>query len=242
MSRIPGRPYPALVAVGPGLTCFDSKCYAFQMSRPKQLELALPRRGGKRPGAGRKRTRSHPGLIGPGVPHVGRPEFAARCPLHITQRIRPGVGHLRTDSRSRLIQIALHESSHKFGMQVVHFSIQGNHLHLIVEAQGTESLSRGMQGLAIRIARRLNARLRRRGAVFADRYHAHLLNSRREVANAVRYVVRNYRHHARETLPRGFQDPLATSERAPLETPRLWILREGWKLEPPARAAFFEPG
>ena len=33
----------------------------------------------------------------------------------------------------------------------------GNHLHLIVEADGNEALSRAMQGLCIRIAKALNA-------------------------------------------------------------------------------------
>jgi REP element-mobilizing transposase RayT len=37
-------------------------------------------------------------------------------------------------------------ASEKDGFRVVHFSIQSNHLHLIVEATDEQSLSRGMQG------------------------------------------------------------------------------------------------
>jgi hypothetical protein len=110
-----------------------------------------------------------------------------------------------------------------------------------VEAADTGSLSRGLQGLAVRIARRLNARLGRRGMVFADRYHAHVLESRREVANAVRYTTGNYRHHTREYLPRDYRDPYATRPEQPLAEPRLWLLRVGWRTEPPRKQSAFEP-
>src|SRR5206468_220895 len=107
---------------------------------------------------------------------------------------------------------------------VVHYSIQGAHLHLIVETEGAPALSRGMQGLAIRIARRLNRLARRSGPVFVDRYHAHVLASRREVAAAVRYVLNNFRHHVREPLA---ADPYATRLDQPLAQPGTWLLAHG---------------
>jgi putative transposase len=219
------------------------------VNRGKQLELPLPKRGGKRPGAGRPRTRLHPGLIGTGVPHLKRQDFPARNPVHVTQRMRPGVGDLRTQARLRLIKRALHGASGHLGMQVVHFSVQGNHLHLIVEAEGREALSKSMKGLAVRVAIALNRSIGRRGAVFADRYHARVLSSPRDVANTLRYVVQNYRKHARETLPWSWMDPFASSTEAPLREPSVWLLRVGWtKARRPSRLsaidAFlrFEPG
>lgn len=112
----------------------------------------------------------------------------------------------------------------------MHYSVQGNHLHLIVEAADAPTLSRGMQGLATRLARRANALAGRRGSVFADRYHARALATPREVKHAVRYVLGNYRHHAREHLPRGFVDPLTSRAEAPLVAPSVWLLRVGWRL------------
>ena len=205
--------------------------------RRKQLEFVLPKRGGKRLGAGRPRIRPHRGLIGKGVPHLQRAEFAARNPVHITQRMRPGVGHLRTQSRFALIQGALRDASGKFGMQVVHFSVQGNHLHLIVEADGRAALSKSMKGLAVRIAVGLNRLARRRGTVFADRYHAHVLATPREVANTVRYVLQNYAKHARESLPARWRDPFASSVAEPLHPPKVWLLRIGWTLAAKLRMA-----
>ncbi|HEX4382923.1 MAG TPA: transposase, partial [Myxococcales bacterium] len=145
-----------------------------------------------------------------------RQEFQSRKAVHVTQRIRPAVGHLRRQGPAQVLLQAFKDAAELGRMRIAHYSIQGNHLHLVVEADDSRALSSGMQGLAIRVARRLNARLRRHGPVFADRYHAHVLDSRREVANAVRYVTGNYRHHAREWLPPHYRDSLATRTDAPL--------------------------
>ena len=199
----------------------------------KQLRLPLPKWGGRRRGAGRPRKHPHPGLIGPGVPHMKRADFAARNPVHLTLRTLPGVGFLRGYSRLRAIEDALREARERFGLRVIHYSVQGNHLHLLVEADGVASLARGMQGLAIRLARALNRAARRRGTVFADRYHSRVLATRREVVNALRYVLQNFRHHLREdVLPAG-TDPCSSaiwlripvSEDAPVVAPRTWLLR-----------------
>jgi putative transposase len=175
------------------------------------------------------------------VPHLKRPDFAARLPVHVTQRFQPAIGYLRRQATAKVLQDALTRVSAHLGVRIVHYSIQHNHLHLIVEAEGREALTRAMQGLAIRIARRLNARLRRSGPVFADRYHAHVMSSQREVANAVRYVLSNYRHHTREWLPTHWHDPLASREEVPLATPKRWLLSVGRKLEPPRKQSFLEP-
>ncbi len=214
-----------------------------------QLVFDLPKWGGRRKGAGRPRTRAHPGLNGPGVPHTRKAEIASSHPLHITQRVQPGVGYLRAYRRAKVIENAFAVAKDRFGMRVVHYSIQGNHLHLIVEVESTKALARGMQALAIRIAKRLNALAARKGAVFVDRYHSHELRTRRETANAVRYVVRNYRHHAREYLPPRWEDPLSSArflrerppDNGPVARPRTWLLCTGWRLEPLARPSGDEP-
>jgi REP-associated tyrosine transposase len=206
---------------------------------PRQLPLPLPKRGGRRKGAGRPRTRSHPGLVGPGIPHLRRGGFPARHPVHVTLRVQQGVGYLRSYQRAKVVEDALRAARERFGVRIVHYSIQGNHLHLIVEADSAAALSRGMQGLATRIARRLNALAHRRGSVFVDRYHAHILSSRRAVAHAVRYVLGNYRHHTREHLPPRWDDTLSSArytrtapdEEAPVTRPRTWLLRVGWLRE-----------
>ena len=100
--------------------------------------------------------------------------------------------------------------------------MQGNHLHLVVEAQDKEALSRGMQGLAVRLARAVNRAVGRKGAVFADHYFARELRTPAEVRRAVRYVLDNHRHLGLEPQT----DPCASDP--PLATPRTWLLSVGW--------------
>ncbi|HEY2030026.1 MAG TPA: transposase [Myxococcales bacterium] len=155
--------------------------------------------------------------------------------------MRPDVGYLRKQGPAAVLLKAFRDAAARNGMRIAHYSVQGHHLHLIVEADDSVRLARGMQGLSVRVARRLNTRLGRRGPVFADRYHAHVLGTRREVANAVRYVVGNYRHHTREYLSPDYRDEYATRADAPLSEPRLWLLRVGWMAEPPRKLSPFEP-
>ncbi len=78
---------------------------------------------------------------------------------------------------------------------VVHFSVQGDHVHLLVEANDGAALRSGMQGLTTRLARAINKAFRRRGKVWADRHHRHELTKPREVRNALAYVLLNHRKH-----------------------------------------------
>jgi len=209
----------------------------------RQLVFDLPKWGGRRAGAGRPRKLAHPGLVGPGVPHVPRPLLSPRHGVHVTVRMVPGIGYLRSQGRARVIEGAFRAARELHGMRIVHYSIQGNHLHLIVEAEDARALARGMQGLGIRLAKRLNARAGRHGAVLVDRYHAHTLASPREARSAVRYVLGNHRHHTRELLPPRWLDPLSSArylrrlpgKESPVTRPRTWLLRVGWQLAQPER-------
>jgi REP-associated tyrosine transposase len=106
---------------------------------------------------------------------------------------------------------------------------------MIVEADDAVRLARGMQGLAVRMARRLNRMMDRRGDVFADRYHAHALRSPTEVARAVAYVLGNFLIHAArrgEAVASGI-DPFCSAaqneEDVPLTArPQTWLLCIGW--------------
>jgi putative transposase len=193
-----------------------------------QLAFRLPTWGGKRRRAGRK-----PNGTKAGVSHLERQGFPSRHPVHVTLRALPGVGYLRGCRLFQAILAAIRGAQERFGVRIVHFSVQGNHLHLLVEADGAESLSRGMQGLIIRIARAINRAAGRRGKVFLDRYHAHILSTRREVANALRYVLENFRHHLRPDVAPVGLDPCSSARwlamplpaDAPVVSPRTWLLR-----------------
>jgi REP element-mobilizing transposase RayT len=163
-------------------------------------------RGGWRPGAGRKPGRTKVG-------HVTRERFAARHPVHVTLRAVEGVA-LRNEPVLEVVRAAITAGGRRHDFRVVEFNVLGNHIHLIVEAAGQQALTRGMQGLKVRLARRINRLLGRRGTLFAERYHARVLRTPREVRNAIRYVLLNARHHAAERgqrLARHWLDPYSSA-------------------------------
>ncbi len=207
----------------------------------KGTQLPLARRhgwGGKRRGAGRKRKDGKDAP--PGVPHLRRPSLEARHPVGITLRVRREIWSLRGTRCVRAIRRALELGHQRRGFRVVHFSILGNHLHLIVEAESRTCLSSGVQGLEVRMARAINRAMTRRGHVFADRFHAHVLRSPSEVARARRYVLDNFAIHQRRLGLMAEAGDTFTSERMPscATAPQTWLLRIGWKRgRPIGRAA-----
>ena len=149
--------------------------------------------GGARRGAGapKKRLAAGAGRVG----HLSRPRHSRHHPVHVTLRVTAGLPSLRHRRLRRTVFGAFGAGAERFGFRLVHFSVQSNHLHLVVEANDRRALTRGMQGLAIRVAKAINRRLQRRGKVFADRYHARALRSPREVRHALRYVLLNAQRH-----------------------------------------------
>ena len=208
-----------------------------------QQELPLPRWGGARKGAGRKRKAPRPQ-----VPHRSRRRFRKGA-LHVTVRIRQEVWNLRSHRCFRALRRAFAKGCERFGFRLVHFSVQGNHIHCIVEAPDEVALGRAMKGLEVRMARALNRVMDRRGPVFSDRYHAHLLSSPREAAHAIRYVLENWRVHALRDgrpAPRGV-DPWCSTAWA-MHVPGLvreaewWMLRVGtWRFADSAIISTLRP-
>ena len=196
--------------------------------RNPQTAFTFRSRGGRRKGAGRK-----PRGTKAGVPHRRREVFSARFPVHVTLRVRREVYNLRSRRVFTLVRQAFIGANDRFGFRLNHYSVQGNHIHLIVEAEGRESLARGVKGLEIRVARRLNRLMQRGSGVFAERYQSHILHAPSEVRRALGYVLKNLQKHSREIgrpVAPEVVDPYSSggAETAgpPVTTPpRTWLLR-----------------
>lgn len=181
----------------------------------KMKQALLPFHGGPRPGSGRPKSGR--------TSHAARPRFDKPTPIHVVLQMGDHVWNLRSRRCFGLVQRALW----RFKARLIEYSVQGNHLHLIVEADDTESLSRAMQGFGIRLAKALNALMRRAGGVFDDHYFARLLKTPTELVNAIRYVLRN---HERHFGLRG-ADPFSSAvDPSLLAEPQSWLLRDGWRL------------
>jgi hypothetical protein len=147
----------------PHASIAQCRARAHPCSRPSSSRT----HGGKRRGAGRK-----PAGVRASVPHAAREELRPSWPVHVTFRVADYVWNLRSERSFRIVHAAIAAAKKRPGFRVVHFSILGNHLHFIVEADGTRALALGVRGLSIRIARRLNEMMGRKGKVFPERYHA----------------------------------------------------------------------
>jgi REP element-mobilizing transposase RayT len=174
----------------------------------KQAEFAfLKTWGGKRVGAGRKSRSERPN-----VPHRARPKHFAAHPVHVTLRsmFRP----LRSQHVFPTVCLALKGATKRDEkrFRILQFSVQWDHVHLVVEASDKRALSSGIASVSIRIARYVNELVSRRGRFWADRWHGRELTSPRQVRNALVYVLANFRKHAKTPL-RGGVDAFSSSAR-----------------------------
>lgn len=202
------------------------------------MQLTLHRRGGARPGAGRKPK----GAVAL-VSHARRENVDLRTPVLVTWKLVRGLPSLRRAAVRDVLFDAISAARERHGMRVVHFSIQSNHVHAIVEARDATALARGAQGLSVRSAKALNRVWGRSGRVFADRYHSRALRTPREVRHALAYVLNNARKH--ELRVEGI-DPyssgaafdgwrergagrLVLGRALPVARARSWLLTVGWR-------------
>jgi REP element-mobilizing transposase RayT len=208
-----------------------------------ELPLQSKTHGGRRAGAGRKAGPN------PRIRHLPRPAFPGRFPCHVTLKALPGLPSLRSAKVVRAVVESFRTGAERGSFRLLEWSIQDDHLHAIVEAEGPEALGCGMKSLAARFARAVNRALGRTGAVLRDRYHLHVLRTVREVRNAIRYVLNNARRHLAKVgraLPRAaLVDPASsgpwfrgwragvplpdTTGPPPVARARTWLAREGWR-------------
>jgi REP element-mobilizing transposase RayT len=168
-----------------------------------------------------------------------------RFPVHVTLRARFGLPSLRLAESMGALMNALRAGRDRFGCRVVQYSIQSTHVHLLCEANDRVSLSRGICGLLVRMARGFNRVHGRRGPVWANRYHARILRTPHEVRTVLVYVLGNWRHHGGERYPLGCIDPCSsapwfdgfmeavlpasTTCTSPVAAPRTWLLSVGYR-------------
>jgi putative transposase len=200
-------------------------------------------RGRKREAKPRGKAKvGRPRKANAGVPHAKRPPMKTYKPIHITIRVDEIVGRLRTRDAYMAIREAAIAVFRREDFRIVHLSIEGTHVHLLVEADDRDAFSNGMRGFEGSAAKHLNAAFskagswwerkraarlghalpeRRKGRVFSDRYHETVITSPRQARHALAYVLNNWRRHHEDRAERArgwLIDPFATG----------WAF-DGWK-------------
>jgi REP element-mobilizing transposase RayT len=184
--------------------------------------------------------------------HGKREPLPSGTPVHVTMRIDEDVGYMRKRDQYRAVRRATLQAFAKGLIRIVHLSIQGNHLHAIVEAKSSGELALGMKGFQVSAARHVNRACGRKGRVFADRYHARVITKPLQARRELAYVLNNWRKHGddRASFARTWIiDPFSTAWRftgwrenpggawavragyrpIPVHEARTWLLREGWR-------------
>jgi len=219
-----------------------------------QLGLFLTKgRGGRRKGAGRKRVAARPS-----VPHRVRPVHRPVEPVHIT--LRAGFSQLRSQYVFPTVRACIARTQRRRNgtFRIVHFSVQHNHVRLIVEANDRDALLTGIKGLSVSIARSVNRLLFRKGRLFEDRWFGRALRTPRAVRHAIVYVLANARKHRNRETHSLQIDPLSSApyfdgfaelsgtpwvelygrpirrlsqppSEPPVVRPRSWLLARGWR-------------
>jgi REP element-mobilizing transposase RayT len=145
------------------------------------------------------------------IRHRVRPTHKHWVPMHVTLRAAPGLPSFREQvlypAFERAVRATVRED-----FRIVEFSVQDNHVHLIVEAKDNDALARGMKSFTVRANRLFNAAARRgRGRVWGDRYHRRDLTSPRQVRNAIVYCLQNYKKHQNVPAGRLVIDPCSSA-------------------------------
>ena len=192
--------------------------------------------GGARKGSGPKRK-----TFRRNVRHEKREPFNKTSICHVTLRMAPDVPTLRTKRRVRAIENVFRAKKAYRSMSLVHYSVQGDHLHLVVEVDSHEDLAKGMQSLKGSMAHRLNAFFGRSGSLFADRYHVVLVRGVNQTRNVMNYVLKNAQKHGIQ-IPDDELDPGSSArfykgfwgrlgekvtKDSPVMPPRSWYLMDG---------------
>jgi REP-associated tyrosine transposase len=168
------------------------QAFAFAAGRPRARSSGATRKTGGPRGADAKRRPERAGF----VPHVVRPAHDARHPVHVTMKRVAAAPSLRSQRVFAAIVDQLRFAVAR-GVRIFHFSVQGDHVHLMVEADDRERLARGMQLFFSRVAFAVNRVAMRSGKLFRERHHRRELATPTEVRRCLVYVMFNDRKHFR---------------------------------------------
>jgi REP element-mobilizing transposase RayT len=163
--------------------------------------------------------------------------------MHVTARAVPGLRSFRDQAVTCLV-LLLMRSLNDGQFQIVHFSVQVNHVHFIVEADDGETVTKKMTGFMVSFARRFNLLCGRRGKVWRDRFYARDITTASEMHHVLAYVFGNAKKHG--VIPRdadwldpassawtfdGWQEPVVLPPeelRWQAPTPRTELLKRDW--------------
>ena len=143
-----------------------------------QLILLNPKRAGR------------PAIHDKGIRHTTRPLIKKPTPLHLTIKVREN----KADIQNKIVLKSLHRAIMRGrlkGLKIIHYTLEYNHVHILVEAKNNRVLHQGMQSFGITLSKAINRFKKAKGTVYKHRYHFRQISSLRDLRNVVKYILNN---------------------------------------------------
>ena len=121
-------------------------------SRPikgKQLTLT------NRKGAGRKAIHDR------GIRHIAREDIKRKSAFHLTIKIASEKAGLKNKNILSVLHLAI-KNARCLGLTILHYTLEYDHVHLLVEASDKKALGRGMKSFGVSFSKGIN-RFKRQG-------------------------------------------------------------------------------
>jgi len=150
-----------------------------QKSRKNQQRTLLNSKG-----AGR------PMIHDPGIRHRERPFLTKAASLHLTVKVK----RIKADMKNKAVLSILKRAimnARKQGLRVIHFTLEYDHIHLLIEAENNEILGKGMQSFGVTFSKAINRMKKQSGGVYKHRYHFRQISGVRQLKNVLNYIFTN---------------------------------------------------
>ncbi|MGZ3790137.1 MAG: transposase [Bacteriovorax sp.] len=107
--------------------------------------------------------------------------------LHLTVKIVKNKADMKNKSVLGLLKRAI-LNARRQGLKVIHYSLEYDHVHLLIEAENNHVLGKGMQAFGVTLSKAINRMRKRKGGVYKHRYHFRQISSSRELKNVMNYI------------------------------------------------------
>jgi REP element-mobilizing transposase RayT len=124
--------------------------------------------------------------------------------MHLTIKVEKRKAGLKNKSILKVLKRAILKGRSS-GLRIIHFTLEYDHVHLLVESDCKIKLGRGMMRFGVTLAKGINKFQKGSGQVYKHRYHQRFINSGRDLKNVLNYIFKNgLKHKTASTLVNPF--------------------------------------
>jgi len=139
-----------------------------------------------------------------GIRHTARPELERPSSLHLTVKIEKEKANLKNKFILKILKKAI-LNARRFNLKIIHYSLEFDHVHLLIEAENNIILGKGMQSFGVTFSKAINRHRNVSGQVYKHRYHFRKITSAKQLKNVMNYIFKNgVKHGTSKTIVSGY--------------------------------------